>query len=361
MQQNKSTDLYPWLLLSLTPKIGSVTLQTLINSFGTAKNVLEQPEKILSQVVNPNVARLITQQTAAPDVTRALQWLDSEPNNYILTAEDPLYPAELFHLTNHPHILYLKGNLNLLKHNKIAMVGTRHPSKQGMENAAMFARELANNRFTIVSGMAEGIDSWVHKGALEGTSSTIGVIGTGIDQIYPKTNSNLFKEVIQNGLLLSEFSIGVGPMANNFPRRNRIIAALAKACLVVESAIDGGSMITANLALELGREVMAIPGSIHNPVARGCHKLIKTGAKLIETCNDIFEELYLENKKPSYNDAFESSDPILTAMGYEPIAIDEICNNLNIEFAELCTQLLELELIGKIINCGNGKYQRIFK
>lgn len=361
MQQNKHDNLYPWLLLSLTPKIGSVTLQTLIKSFGTSRNVLAQTEQTLSQVINSNIARLIVQQVAKPEVDKALAWLDSNPNHHILTTIDPLYPKELFHLHDYPHVLYLSGNLRLLQNNKIAIVGTRHPSTQGIENAMMFARELANNGLSVVSGMALGIDKSAHLGALDGTASTIGVIGTSIDQVYPRSNLELFKQVTNNGLILSEFPLGTGPLANNFPRRNRIIAALGNACLVVESAIDGGSMITANLALELGREVMAIPGSIHNPVARGCHKLIKTGAKLVETCHDIFEELYIENKKPSYNDGFETDDPVLTAMGYEPIAIDKICNNLNIDFADVCTKLLELELNGKIANCGNGKYQRIFK
>lgn len=361
MQPNKRDSLYPWLLLSQTPKIGPVTLQKLVQSFGGIENILEQTETTLSQVISSTIARLIRDQVAKPDVLKSLQWLDQEPNNYIITPSDPLYPQELFHLSDYPPVLYLKGNIELLKNNKIAIVGTRHPSNQGMENATMFARELANNGLTVVSGMAMGIDRYAHIGALEGKHSTIGVIGTAIDQVYPKSNLELFNQVIKDGLLISEFHLGTGPLANNFPRRNRIIAALSSGCLVVESANDGGSMITANLALELGREVMAIPGSIHNPVARGCHKLIKTGAKLVETCNDIFEELYIENKKPGYNDAFAISDPVLTAMGYEPIEIDKICNNLNIEFAEVCTKLLELELDGKIANCGNGKYQRIFK
>lgn len=360
MQQNKQ-DLYPWLLLSLTPKIGHVTLQTLLRSFGSATNVLEQNERILSQVINSTIAKLIVTEVAKPDTEKALQWTDLDTNNHIITADNPLYPPELLHLSDYPHVLYLKGNPDLLKNNKIAIVGTRHPSNQGMENATMFARELAKNGLTIVSGMAAGIDNYAHQGALEGRASTIGVIGTGIDQIYPKSNFNLFNQVWKTGLIISELPLGFGPLASNFPRRNRIIAALGKGCLVIESTTDGGSMITANLALELGREVMAIPGSIHNPAARGCHKLIKTGAKLVETCRDIFEELYLENKKPSYNDALEISDPVLAIMGYDPIEIDKICNHLNIEFSEVCTRLLELELNGKIANCGSGKYQRIFR
>lgn len=361
MQQQISTNLEKWLTLSLTQKVGNVTMQKLLNSFGSIENIFDQNDGTLGQIININVARLILNNSARDEANAALNWLKSDEQNYILTIEDHLYPEELKQLFDYPHVLYLTGNINLLKNTKLAIVGTRHPSNQGIENATMFARELTKNNVTIVSGMATGIDQYAHIGALDGEASTIGVIGTGIDQIYPKSNTELFKQVIQKGLLISELPLGSGPLANNFPRRNRIIAALSKGCLVVESANDGGSMITANLALELGREVMAIPGSIHNPVARGCHKLIKTGAKLIETCNDILEELYIEPNNSGYNDAFATKDPVLVAMGYEPIEIDKICSTLDIAFGELCSKLLELELDGKITNCGNGKYQRIFR
>ena len=359
MQQNKLHNIYNCLSLSLTPKIGAVTIQKLLASFGSIDNIFNQTEKTLSQIINPNIAKLIVTNTNKSEVDKALKWLDSDPNHHILTIDDERYPENLRHLTDYPCVLYLKGNLNLLKNNKLAIVGTRHPSNQGTANATMFAKELANNNITVVSGMAAGIDRFAHLGAMDGSASTIGVIGTGIDQVYPQSNLDIFNQVSNKGLLISEFPLNMAPLAGNFPRRNRLIAALSLACLVVESAIDGGSMITANLALELGRDVMAIPGSIHNPVAKGCHKLIKTGAKLVETCNDIFEELQLENKKSSYNGALKTDDPILLAMGFEPIAIDKICDNLNIEFAEVCTRLLELELDRKISNCGNGKYQRL--
>lgn len=362
MQDKKNNEIHEWLTLALTPKVGPVTMLKLIQHFGSVTNVLSQSQNTLAQVVNRTVAKLISEKTAEPDVEKSFAWADSHANHYIISLEDERYPKELAQLTDPPLILYLKGNIDLLKKNKLAIVGTRHPSTQGMQNATDFARDLAKNGLTIVSGMALGIDKCAHSGALDGAGSTIGVIGTGIDQVYPSSNRALFEAVTaRGGLIISEFPLATPPLVSNFPRRNRIIAGLAKGCLVIESAIDGGSMITANLALEMGREVMAIPGSIHNPVSRGCHKLIKTGAKLIETSNDILEELYLDRESTIRNNASATTNPVLVAMGFDPIEIDRICANLNLSFADICPKLLELELDGEIVNCGSGKYQRIFK
>ncbi len=358
---DSNNNLYLWLLLSLTPKVGAATIQKLLVHFGSVENIYNQSQATLSQIINSTVASLISSRTSANTADAAMKWQELSPNNRLISRDSQLYPVELANIADPPPILFLKGDIRQLAQNKFAIVGTRHPTEQGINNAFRFAKDLANNGLTIVSGMALGIDRSAHLGAIEGKYSTIGVIGTGIDQMYPSSNHDLYQKVLDNnGLLISEFPLQTPPLINNFPRRNRIIAGLSKGLLVVESAIDGGSMLSANLALEMGREVMAIPGSIHNPVARGCHKLIKTGAKLIETANDILEDLPINSITMTYNHLPENS-PILTSMGFEPITIDKICSNLKIDFSDLCASILELELSGKIVNCGGGRYQRVFR
>jgi DNA processing protein len=355
------SNLYSWLLLALTPRVGPATMLKLIHHFGSASAVVDQSLIILSQFVNKTIAQLIVTKHAEPEVIKSLAWVKGGKNRYLITLEDARYPKELAQMSDPPLVLYLQGQLELLQYNKFAIVGTRHPSEQGSENALRFGKDLANNGLTIVSGMAAGIDRHAHLGALQSKPSTIGVIGTGIDIVYPKTNLDIFEKVVENGLLISEFPLKTPPLVNNFPRRNRIIAGLSLGCLVIESAVDGGSLITANLALEMGREVMAIPGSIFNPVARGCHKLIKSGAKLVETANDVLEELRLAPPINSEQKLLEPTHPILAAMGFDPIDIDKICLKLNMSFVDICAQLLELELAGLIMDCGGGRYQRIFK
>lgn len=354
-------NLHLWLLLTLTPKVGIVTIKKLLHHFGSIDNIYSQTQATLAQILSSTIASLITSKVSSNEADTSIKWMDSNNNHLIISIDSPLYPIELANISDPPSILFLKGNIELLKQNKFAIVGTRHPSVQGSNNAFAFGKNLSNNGLAIVSGMASGIDRAAHLGAIEGKSSTIGVIGTGIDQIYPLSNKDLYQKVIeQNGLIISEFPLKTPPLVNNFPRRNRIIAGLSHGLLVVESALDGGSMISANMALEMGREVMAIPGSIHNPVSRGCHKLIKNGAKLIETSNDILEDLLITPSTMAYNHLQEDNS-ILNTMGFEPITIDKICSDLNIEFNDLCANLLELELDGKITNCGGGRYQRVFR
>ncbi len=353
--------LQPWLQLAMTPKVGPKTVLKLLHHFKTAENILAQDSGTLAQFVGSTIARLIINNAAEKDVNNVYSWLEQDKSNKIVSLGDAAYPKELAEIADPPIILFAKGNLSLLSKQKFTIIGTRHPTEQGMLNAFNFAENLANLNFTVVSGMAEGIDRHAHLGALQGTGKTIGVIGTGIDRVYPASNKDLFYKVAESGLLLSEFALGTSPFVGNFPRRNRIVAGLCTGCLVVESAIDGGSMITANMALEMGREVMAIPGSIHNPVARGCHKLIKTGAKLVETSNDIIEELQIAPAVHASVVTQHTDDPILKIMGFDAVDIDHICNKLNISFAEICANLLALELDGHITNCGNGRYQRIFR
>jgi DNA processing protein len=354
------TNLHSWLLLYFTPKVGPITMLKLLHHFGTAKNILEQDSHTLSQFINPAITKLIKDRAAEPSVIKALDWQQQSPNNHLITLEDPRYPKELKQIVDPPLVLFGLGKIELLKNSKFAIVGTRHNTSQGAANAHSFAYDLSNNGLTIVSGMAYGIDRHAHMGALKGKASTIGVIGTGIDVTYPKSNKDLYAEVAQHGLILSEFALTTQPLASNFPRRNRIVAGLSLGCLVVESTLDGGSLITANMALDMGREVMAIPGLIHSPVSHGCHKLIKTGAKLVENTNDVLDELPIANKWLAKKNV-TTAHPILDIIGYDAVEIDKICTILNTSFADICPQLLELELDGHIVNCGNGKYQRIFK
>ncbi len=350
-----------WLQLFFTPQLGVISHNKLIKHFGTVENIFEQNVPSLEKFIKTACAKNLLENIQIANITKSINWLNADERNHIVCYDDPIYPAILKELPDAPIVLFAKGNLNLLKNNKFAIVGTRHPTEQGAQNAYNMAYDLANNQLTIISGMAAGIDKFAHSGALKGKFSTIGVIGTGIDLVYPRSNHQLYHDVVnQNGLLISEFPLGTQPLAHNFPRRNRIVAGLSLGVLVVESSIDGGSMITADIALEMGREVMAIPGSIHNPVASGCHKLIKSGAKLVETTNDILEDLPISISKLTYNST-PNSNPILDIFGYEPITVDEIMAKTKYTFGDLCALILELELNQEIVNCGGGRYQRIFK
>jgi DNA processing protein len=359
-----SSSLESWLRLALTNQVGPRTVLKLLEHFQSVDNILSQGTAVLEKFINKSIAGLIYSQASQSSVNQALNWQNEKPNRYILTLEDNRYPRQLLEITDPPIILFAEGNIGLLKSNKVAVVGTRHPSSQGVEHAVNFSRDIANNGFCVVSGVAAGIDRHAHLGALQGKASTIGVVGTGIDIQYPKGNLDVYGQILQSGLLLSEYPLGTQPTVHSFPRRNRIVAGLSLGVLVIESALDGGSLITANLALEMGREVMAIPGSIHNPVAKGCNKLIKSGAKLVENVNDIIEEIAPQlaatasiKEQVTQN----TSDPVLQAMGFDAISIDKICANTQIAFSEMCSKLLEFELSGQIANCGGGYYQRVFK
>lgn len=268
------TDVLPnWLALYRTPGVGSAKFKQCL---------LAEPELInLPTWVKPDWLA----------VEKDLQW-QQQKNCYILTLQDPRYPALLREITNSPPILFVQGDIEILNNQQIALVGSRHPSAQGLETAYNFAKYLMELGFTITSGLALGIDAASHKGALAcAQGKTLAVLGCGLDQIYPAANKKLAYQIIENGALISEFPIGVAPQAQNFPQRNRIISGLSLGVLVVEAAIKSGALITANIAAEQGREVFAIPGSIHNAKAKGCHKLIRQGAKLVESTEDVLEEL----------------------------------------------------------------------
>jgi len=258
-------------------------------------------------------------------------------------------------------LLFAKGRVELLNEPAFAIVGSRNATRQGEANAHAFAEALSRARLTVVSGLALGIDAAAHRGALDGGAGTIAVIGTGVDRIYPARNAALARDIAERGVIVSEFHLGTPPLAPNFPRRNRIIAGLGRGCLVVEAAEASGSLITARLAAEAGREVFAIPGSIHAPLAKGCHRLLKQGAKLVETAQDILEELRWEAVvAPVKGDAAPpGDDPVLAALGHDPLDLDTLSGRTRLPPDQLLAHLLTLELDGRVAQLPGGRYQRL--
>jgi DNA processing protein len=297
----------------------------------------------------------------AAGVEAALDWA-AQPGNRILTLADADYPRALLTAADPPTLLYAKGDVALLNRPAFAIVGSRSATKQGETNAEAFAAALAGAGLVIVSGLAAGIDAAAHRGALKTAASTIAVIGTGIDRIYPARNEALAREIAATACVVSEFPLGTPPIAANFPRRNRLIAGMARGCLVVEAAKQSGSLITARLAIEAGREVFAIPGSIHSPQSKGCHALIKQGAKLAESAEDILEELRWEGvvapaSLPPVAEA--ETDPLLVALGRDPCGLDVLAERSGLPIDALLARLLPLELEGRVAQLPGGRYQRL--
>ncbi|MFN0314385.1 MAG: DNA-processing protein DprA [Burkholderiales bacterium] len=295
-------------------------------------------------------------------LAKTLAWLQA-PGRFLVTLQSADYPPALKEINLAPTLLYAMGRRELLVSEKLAVVGSRNPTAQGEKNALAFAQALSEANLTIVSGLALGIDACAHWGALKGHGSTIAVVGTGLDRVYPARNRDLARTLAQDGLLLSEFPLGTPPIAGNFPRRNRILSGLSLGCLVVEAAIGSGSLITAQLAGEQGREVFAIPGSIHSPLSKGCHALIKQGAKLAETANDVLEELGWGTSEPNGEGARRAplsadDEALLMAVGFDPVDLDSLCDRSGLTVDKLSAQLLQLELAGLIVSLPGGFYQR---
>ena len=350
-----------WLALEFIPGLGGEGMRKLLTRFGAPSAVLKQSVSSLSQVVTPTVARAIVAGAPTERIGACLKWLESE-SNHLLTLADDDYPRQLFEIADPPPVLYLKGRRELLGRPGLAVVGSRNATPSGLQNAEAFARNLSEAGFTIISGMALGIDAAAHRGGLAGAGSSIAVVGTGLDLVYPARNKALAHDLAQNGLIISEFPLGTPALAKNFPRRNRIISGLSRGVLVVEAALASGSLITARQAGEQGREVFAIPGSIHSPFSKGCHQLIKQGAKLVDDANDILIELHWGNAKPATamgaaDDA--ESDPVLEAMGFDPASIDTLLERMKLPADQLIARLTELELDGAIASMPGGKYQRL--
>ncbi len=393
-------ELKAWLRLSLSPGIGNVTARKLLACFGLPQAIFEQPTTALRQVATPLQTQALRAEPPALsellDTTWA--WLDQSEaqgcRRQVLSLGDPGYPQALLDIDDPPLLLYLYGVASfqdsmttaasiapwpISAQRCLAMVGSRNPTPQGAGNARLFAKSLVQAGLTVVSGLALGVDGAAHEGALEGLTegatdlpATIAVIGTGLDRVYPRAHHGLAHRIAQHGLLLSEYPLGTPPINANFPKRNRLIAGLSRGTLVVEAALKSGSLITARLTSEQGKDVFAIPGSIHAAQSRGCHALIKQGAKLVESAQDILEELQgfsamllrptpadTQADTPGEESASESHAALLDALGFDPVGLDALQGRTRLETAELQARLMTLELDGQVARLPGGLFQRL--
>lgn len=362
--QPESEDIAKWLALNQIQGLGNASLLQLLSKFGLPEEIFRAPFSALNEVVSEKISYKIREGVQQPDIQATLEWLKKD-NHHIITIADSQYPQQLLQTSNPPAILFAIGKVGLLNQPSIAMIGSRNATPQGEKNAENFAENLCDHGLCIVSGMAQGIDGAAHRGALKSNGATIAVVGTGLDIVYPSKHRALAHQIAMRGLILSEFPLGTPSKPQNFPRRNRIISGLSLGCLVVEANKDSGSMITARLATEQGREVFAVPGSIHSPVSKGCHHLIKQGAKLVENSLDILEELKTLLPDVSPNGSMTQkgqtapeASKILACMGYDAISFDSLLEATGLTADALSSMLMLLELDGKISTIVGGNYQR---
>ncbi len=345
-----------WLKLTLIPGLGNESLRRLLQAFGSPDAVLNAHTSDLCRYVKPSMARAVADGVEDCLLDPIVAWLD-DPLNRVLTVADAEFPHALLNIADPPLLLYVKGRLDLLNTRSLAIVGSRSASAQGLRNAEAFAKSVSDKGLCIVSGMAHGVDAAAHRGGLQGAGSSIAVVGTGLDKVYPAANRELAHQLARSGAIISEFPLGTPPLAANFPRRNRIISGLSEGCLVVEASLQSGSLITARMALEQGREVFAVPGSIHSPQSKGCHELIKQGAKLVESADDILEELGFPSEVTAKNSPGEH--PLFAHLGFDPVDVETLAARSNLTIGELSAILLQLELEGAVANLPGGLYQRI--
>jgi len=360
-----------WLILYHAPGLGALTLVRLLEQFGNAREILRAASGRPQVTGLPPETVAYLRQPDRKQIDSDLAWLD-QPRNRLITFRDPAYPPMLLQISDAPPVLYVHGNVDLLSSLQISMVGSRNPTVSGQRTASEFAGCLALAGLTITSGLALGIDAASHSGALEAGKPTIAVMGTGLDRVYPASHRDLAHAIAESGALVSEFPIGTPPRPENFPRRNRIISGLSLGTLVVEAATRSGSLISARCAADQGREVFAIPGSIHNPLSRGCHALIRQGAKLVETAQDILDELGslaaatpVMTRSRDAVTAVESSEldhdymQLLESMGYSHTSVDMLVETSGLTPAVVSSMLLQLELKGFIASCPGGLYNRL--
>jgi DNA processing protein len=386
-------ELSDWLRLTLASGVGNETARKLLSAFGLPQSVFSQSTVALQQVVS--AAQAAALKVEPPELANLLdvtwRWLQESgtgaDQRQILTLSDPDYPASLLNIEDPPLMLYLLGGaalpasgLTLSGVPSIAVVGSRNPTPQGTANARQFAKALAQAGLTIVSGLAMGVDGAAHEGALDALTpdsrrlATVAVVATGLDLVYPKKHLGLAHRVAQNGLLISEYPLGTPPLAANFPKRNRLIAGLAQATLVIEAALRSGSLITARLSAEQGKDVFAIPGSIHSTQARGCHALIKQGAKLVESVQDVLEEMRIEGTASlATNSPMHRTDDagldstgatenkLLRLLGYDPVGLDALQARCGLDTAALQALLTTFELDGLVARLPGGLFQRLVK
>lgn len=351
-----------WLRLSLIPGLGGTNARRLLTELGSSEAVFAAPVNVLRTIVKADIAATISAYEADDAIATVLAWLQ-DGNNHIVTLADADYPQALLNTPDPPLLLYVKGRPDLLNYSALAIVGSRNATPQGIHNAEAFAETLSHAGLCIISGMAHGIDAAAHRGALRGQGSSIAIVGTGLDKVYPAANRDLAHGLAEQGALVSEFPLGTPPLAANFPRRNRLISGMSVGCLIVEASLQSGSLITARLALEQGREVFAIPGSIHAPQSKGSHALIKQGAKLVETAQDVLDELTgsiaVQPIASPQAAAADSNPALLEQMGFDPVNLDELALRCNLTVNALSAMLLTLELEGRISTLPGGMYQRI--
>ena len=374
VQSDKLThsDTTAWVALHQTLGLGNAAFCQLLTKFGSPAAIYNASISQLREIIDEDTARKINAGIDIDAIAPTLDWLKKD-NAHIVTLADANYPKLLLEISNPPAVLYAIGNLHWLNQPSIAVVGSRNATPQGEKNAEEFSASLCNSGLCVVSGMALGIDGAAHRGALKSNGATIAVVGTGLDIVYPARHRELAHKIAERGLIISEFPLGTPSKAQNFPRRNRLISGLSLGCLVVEANIDSGSLITARLATEQGRDVFAIPGSIHSPVTKGCHQLIKQGAKLVESTQDILEEIknLVSLNQTTYSPtglmlnsdislgATPETNAVLDLMGYEAINFDALQRTTGLTTEALSAMLMMLELDSKITVLKGSQYQRL--
>lgn len=374
-------ELRAWLRLTLSSGVGNDAARKLLATFGSAQAIFDQSATALGQIGTGKLVKAIQTEPEglAALLESTLKWLQAGDDRLVAPLGDAAYPAALLNIEDPPVMLYMLGaQAKQLLAGKpraapnIAIVGSRNPTPQGETNARQFARAFGSAGLCVVSGLALGIDGAAHDGALLGGGDTIAVVGTGLDRVYPKKHLALAHRIAQQGMIISEFPLGTPPLTANFPRRNRIISGLSLGTLVVEAALQSGSLITARLAAEQGKEVFAIPGSIHSPQSRGCHALLKQGAKLVEVAQDVLEELNLSdghikhssagshtNQDDEKADEMCADSPLMRALGFDAVSLDALQARTGLDTARLQAQLLELELSGLVARLPGGLFQRL--
>lgn len=354
-------DLAAWLRLTLIPGLGGQSQRKLLQACGSPQAIFSAGTPFLRSLIGHRAEFL--EQDVEAALEAALLWGES-PGHHILPLTDPAYPPLLREIPDPPTLIYVRGRVELLSEPGLAVVGSRNATPQGLKSAEDFSRVLAQGGFPIISGLALGIDAAAHRGALAAGAGTIAVMGTGADRLYPARNEGLARQIVETGAIVSEFPLGTPALAANFPRRNRIISGLSRGVLVVEAAVESGSLITARLAAEQGREVFAIPGSIHSPVSRGCHRLIKEGAKLVESAQDVLDELqgFVAPQVTAVSVAPEEGgveQQVLAALGYAPCSLDELAQRSGLTADALLAILMGLELEGRVAVLPGNCYQRL--
>ncbi|WP_006787027.1 DNA-processing protein DprA [Thiorhodospira sibirica] len=391
--------LYAWLCLTHTPSIGPVRFAAILAHYGSAQAAVADGLAAWRELGLKQATRRFIQQCPHPGVEADLAWAQ-QPGHYLLTWLDPRYPPLLKELNDAPPVLYVLGDPEVLALPQLAIVGSRRPSPGGIDTTATLSRQLSEQGLLISSGLALGIDAIAHEATLNAQGISIAVIGTGADRVYPARHRALAHRLVEQGAVVSEFPIGTSPKAENFPRRNRILSGLSLGTLVVEASVRSGSLITARLAAEQGREVFAVPGSIYNPLSHGCHQLIRQGAKLVETVEDILEEMApllairghtlaqratahhspaeqaaqgvtIASTQPSpalhtgeqddsgTDDSDANAQHLLDCMGYDPVGMDLLVHRSGLTIAAISSMLTTMELKGYVESSPGGRYVRL--